>query len=323
MDNFDTEHAALEAVNNNALAEAPRINSSALMMDVAGMESLMRVADLMASGRSTVPKHLQGNPADCMAIVMQSMQWGMNPFAVAQKTHLVNGQLGYEAQLVNAVVQESRSITGRFHYEFKGKPPAIECRVGAIIKGETEITWNEWLCENTVTTKNSPLWKTNPRQQMGYLQVKNWARLHTPGPILGIYTPDEFETKAPRHLGRADVVRVELPDALLKAANLAAASGVGSYQKFWADTGKDNRKLLDGEHERLKAIAIDVDKARTVDNTPAPVKTFDEVMALLCAAANIDELYAAGDLVGEVADVDERAILTEKFEEVKTALEAS
>ncbi|EGO1998012.1 recombinase RecT, partial [Salmonella enterica] len=40
-----------------------------------------------------IPAHLAGKPADCMAIVMQAMQWGMNPYAVAQKTHLVNGVL--------------------------------------------------------------------------------------------------------------------------------------------------------------------------------------------------------------------------------------
>ncbi|SPX63869.1 Uncharacterised protein [Leclercia adecarboxylata] len=43
-----------------------------------------------------------------MAIIMQAMQWGMNPYAVAQKTHLVNGVLGYEAQLVNADLQFKR-----------------------------------------------------------------------------------------------------------------------------------------------------------------------------------------------------------------------
>nr|WP_308736935.1 recombinase RecT [Salmonella enterica] len=58
----------------------------------------------MADSQVTVPAHLAGKPADCMAIVMQAMQWGMNPYAVAQKTHLVNGVLGYEAQLVNAVI---------------------------------------------------------------------------------------------------------------------------------------------------------------------------------------------------------------------------
>jgi hypothetical protein len=39
---------------------------------------------------------------------------------VAQKTHLVNGVLGYEAQLVNAVISSSNAIVGRFHYEYEG-----------------------------------------------------------------------------------------------------------------------------------------------------------------------------------------------------------
>lgn len=193
MNTTNPEASALQTVNNTAMADNSRAHASSLMMDVATMESLMRVAELMASGKSTVPAHLQKNPADCMAVVMQSMQWGMNPFAVAQKTHVVNGTLGYEAQLVNAVVQESRSIQGRFHYEYKGASPALECRVGAVIRGEQEITWGEWLNESKVTTKNSPLWKVNPKQQMGYLQVKNWARLYCPGAILGVYTPDEVE----------------------------------------------------------------------------------------------------------------------------------
>lgn len=318
MENSQTENTAL------ALAEAPRTTASALMMDVATMESLMRVADLMASGKSTVPAHLQKNPADCMAVVMQSMQWGMNPFAVAQKTHIVSGTLGYEAQLVNAVVQASGSISGRFHYEYKGTSPAMECRVGAVIKGEADITWGEWLNENKVTTKNSPLWKVNPKQQIGYLQVKNWARLYCPGAILGVYTPDEFDQPAPRNMGTAQVVRPELPDSLLNEANNSAAGGMAGYQKFWQATGPDNRKLLAGEHDRLKVVASDADKSRTVD-TPAATeaKTFEQVMAMLIDAKNIDQLYVAGDWLGEVADADERSILAAKFDEIKDAMEAA
>lgn len=194
MNTNQPETSALQTVSNTAMSpDTGRTHASSLMMDVATMESLMRVAELMASGKSTVPAHLQKNPADCMAVVMQSMQWGMNPFAVAQKTHVVNGTLGYEAQLVNAVVQESRSIQGRFHYEYKGTSPNRECRVGAVIRGEQEITWGGWLNAAKVTTKNSPLWKTNEDQQLGYLQVKNWARAFCPGAILGVYTPDEVE----------------------------------------------------------------------------------------------------------------------------------
>jgi hypothetical protein len=163
-----------------------------MLLDPAGMGQLMKFAELMSRSAVTVPTHLVGKPSDCLAVALQAMRWGMDPFAVAQKTHVVSGRLGYEAQLVNAVVQSSGAIKGSFHYEYEGKDPNIACRVGAVLRGETEITWGEWLSAASVTTKNSPLWKTNPRQQMGYLQVKNWARLYAPGAILGVYSTDEL-----------------------------------------------------------------------------------------------------------------------------------
>ncbi|WP_224788406.1 recombinase RecT [Pseudomonas fluorescens] len=49
------------------------------------------LAMMMSKGVTTVPKHLKGNQADCMAVVLQAMQWQMNPFAVAQETFIVNG----------------------------------------------------------------------------------------------------------------------------------------------------------------------------------------------------------------------------------------
>lgn len=169
-----------------------------LMLNAEAMQSLYKVAELMAASHITVPKHLQSSPGDCMAIAMQSAQWGMNPFAVAQKTHLVNGNLGYEAQLVNAVVSSSKAVRGRFHYEYKDwNNDNGFVRVGAVLAGETEITWGEWMNTATVKTKNSPLWKTAPKQQAAYLAVKMWARLYCPEVILGVYTADEFEDTAP------------------------------------------------------------------------------------------------------------------------------
>ena len=86
-----------------------------------------------------------------------------------------------------------------------------------MLRGEEAITWGEWLKNGDVTTKNSPLWKVNPKQQLGYLQVKNWARLYCPGAILGVYSVDELETVAPppanKHMGPADVVQPAAPAA--------------------------------------------------------------------------------------------------------------
>jgi hypothetical protein len=157
------------------------------------LDRLERIAERMASGRMTVPEYLRGNIGDCMAIAMQAMLWNMDPFAVAQKTHIVNGRLGYEAQLVNAVLQNSGAIRGLPYYEYRGDGNSLECRVGCVPRGEPDIRWGEWLATSQITTKNSPLWKVNPRQQLGYLQVKNWARAFCPGAILGVYTVDELE----------------------------------------------------------------------------------------------------------------------------------
>lgn len=201
-------------MNELQTQDAPTANVGAMMFNPGAMNSLLAFADMMAKSSVTVPDHLKGKPADCMAIAMQAMQWGMNPFAVAQKTHIVSGRLGYEAQLVNAVVQQSNAIRGAFSYEYRGDGPAMECRVGAVLRGEESVTWGEWLKSSDVTTKNSPLWKVNPKQQLGYLQVKNWSRLYCPGAILGVYTPDELESVTPppanKHMGAADVVQPAL-----------------------------------------------------------------------------------------------------------------
>lgn len=171
---------------------------ASMMLNASHMQALVAFADLMAKSAVTVPQHLQGKPADCLAIAMQAAQWGMNPFAVAQKTHIVSGRLGYEAQLVNAVITSSRAIEGTFSYEFKGEGQDLHCRVGATPRGAGEIVWGEWLRNGDVKTRNSPLWAVNPKQQLGYLQVKNWARLYCPGAILGVYTDDELDgTEAP------------------------------------------------------------------------------------------------------------------------------
>lgn len=209
------------------------MSASNAVFNPAALGQLTTFANLMADSTISVPAHFIGKPADCMAVVMQAMQWGMNPYAVAQKTHVINGVLGYEAQLVNAVISSSNVIVGRFHYEYSGdwskctktkevtvKKPAkgggtydklervkdwsdkdeegLTIRVGAQLRGESEITWGEPIHLSGVAIRNSPLWVTNPKQQIAYLGVKYWARLYCPEVILGVYTPDELEEARPR-----------------------------------------------------------------------------------------------------------------------------
>lgn len=168
------------------------------------MEQLYNFSQVMSSGKCTVPKHLQNSPGDCMAIAMQAAQWKMNPYAVAQKTHLVNGTLGYEAQLVNAVINSMAPTKDRLHYEWfgdwdkyiaSGLNPQLETGLGvkawATLKGEHEPRFLDVFLK-PITIRNSPLWKVDPRQQIAYLATKRWARMYCPDVILGVYTADEL-----------------------------------------------------------------------------------------------------------------------------------
>ncbi|HBN5584587.1 TPA: recombinase RecT [Citrobacter freundii] len=195
--------------NDIAITSQPgaTVGTAAAIFSPEGMNQLVRFAELMACSKATVPAHLAGKPSDCLAVTMQAAQWGMNPFAVAQKTHVVNGALGYEAQLVNAVVSSSNLLSTRLNYRWDGdwskvngksdKSPSLTVTVSAVLKGEAEPR------ELTISmaqagVRNSPLWEQDPRQQLAYLCVKRWARLHAPDVLLGVYTPDELQEATPR-----------------------------------------------------------------------------------------------------------------------------
>ena len=107
------------------------------------MASMVKFSEIMAMSTIAIPKQYQNNPGNCMAVIMQAQRWGMDPYIVASKTHFVSGNLGYEAQLVNAVITSSKAIQGRFHYEYSegewkdDKDPKAWIKVGATIAAAT------------------------------------------------------------------------------------------------------------------------------------------------------------------------------------------
>jgi hypothetical protein len=199
-----------------------------LMFNDSKMDRMLKTAEIMASGKTTIPAHLRGSVGDCMAIVLQAAQWNMNPFSVAQKTHLVNGTLGYEAQLVNAVVITRAPIIGRPQFAWEGdwsqvngkacKDDKLAVTISATFQGDTEPTSHRVSMAQAVV-RNSPLWEHDPRMQLAYLAIKRWARLYCPDVLLGVYSADELEapevTAAPPVTGS----RTEQAKAKLRTTN--------------------------------------------------------------------------------------------------------
>lgn len=162
-------------------------------------QSEIGVAQLMAKS-SLLPKHLHGNPGNCLAVLMLSRDWNMNPIAVGLKTSVIPKKSGgetlmFEGQLVNAVIAKSKVINGRLRFDIKGAGENTECTAIGRIQGEAE--------ERTITvgmpkTRNSPLWtgtQSDKEQQLTYLAARVWCRRHTPEILLGVYTPEDDWTE--------------------------------------------------------------------------------------------------------------------------------
>lgn len=268
--------------------------------------AMNQLAEVMASGNCTVPRHLAGNKGDCFAIVMQSMMWRMNPFAVAQKTHLVNGTLGYEAQLVNAVVTDH--IKGAFHYDWFGpwenvvgkfkwcegkngtrfqapgwKPEdetGCGVTVSATLKGETEPReLSLLLCQATV--RNSTLWASDPKQQLAYLAVKRWARLYKPGAILGVYSVDELEQEEPVNV---------TPEEEKPKKGTTATGKLKSKLMKEKEPVVDAEEVVEEKTEKLSAkIQAEIDRVGAPVSV-ADVEKYLKAKNLIPTAISIDDI---------------------------------
>lgn len=159
---------------------------------------VMAFAEKMAES-NFVPAHLRRKPGDCMAVCLQALRWGMDPFSVAQKTYFTKdgSPPAYEAQLINAVVYARAPLDGRLDIKWEGKWPERICTVTGHIRGDKEPKVRRVNAAG-ITTRNSPLWKTDPDQQLAYYSTRAWARLFTPDVLMGVYTPDDEDWKAER-----------------------------------------------------------------------------------------------------------------------------
>jgi hypothetical protein len=262
-----------------------------------------RFSNLMASATDTIPQQYRGKPGNCASVTIQALTWGMNPFAVAPKTHFVNGQIGYEAQLIIAAINTSGLLVDRLNWEWFGpwekvignfvereskskkddfgnaqkyRVPAwsiedeegIGVRCSATIRGESEPRVLTILMKQA-RTRNSTLWADDPKQQIAYLSGKRWGRLHTPEVLFGVRTPDELDViqGEPRDMGPVDEVPRGAPAA-----------------------------------SRTDSVKASMKKGRE------KVPTLDEVLKAIKDAEDSNALAAAGELAAKLKSADEKEV---------------
>lgn len=302
---------------------------------------------MMARGAATIPRHLQGNEADCTAITLQAFGWRMNPYAVAQKTHISqSGALGYEAQLVNAVIQASGELQGDPDYEYIGDwskvlgkveerrsdkggkyyvatyTKADEEGLGVIVKarlrGEAkhrELT----VMMSQAWPRFSTQWATDPKQQIAYLALRKFVRLHKPGVILGVNTNDELEpVGGEKFMGPAEVVQPPAPPATypqesfdknLPAWRKAIEGGKKTCDDVIA-TVETKAPLTDAQKATLRAIKKVAAPAAEPPQDVTPKVTYAVIADAIRKAQDHDALDAAKALIEQIGDEQQRGELT-------------
>jgi hypothetical protein len=190
----------------------------------------VKFSHLMADSGQMLPEHLRGKPSLCLAVTMRAMQWKIDPFALALETYQASqgGVIAYQAKAFVMALKQCAGI--RLQYEFLGSLERVNESVksarGNVIaprtyKGDRRVRAYATVDGieldyvsppyDEITIKNSPLWHSDPDQQLTYYAARGWVRRHEPGVMMGAYSVDE-----------ADAMQEEMRDVTPKKSGFAA-----------------------------------------------------------------------------------------------------
>jgi hypothetical protein len=182
-------------MNDMQVALRPPQSNPATTLVPKTMEQAMQLAEMMASAKM-LPVHLRGDIGTCFMVIEQAMRWEMSPFAVAACTSNIGGKLMFEGKLVAAAAVSSGSVIGEFDYEFrKGSrfPDTLEVTCSAMRASDGKVKEIVLAWKDAKTTNQ--FWTKQPEQQLSYAAVRVWCRMWSPGAMLGVYAPEEFDAR--------------------------------------------------------------------------------------------------------------------------------
>lgn len=193
----------------------------ALMFHDATAARIERMAQRLAKSQGFVPPHLLGKIDACVAVIVRSITWNLDPWQVANSIYeAAPGKIGYEGKLIHAALEGSGRFEGAPMWEDFGPWANIENRweeaVGSTgkkyakrawsmkdavgigttlywkLKGELEPRSHRMLITQC-TPLNSTLWATDPRTQLKYRCMRAFSNVVVPQILMGISFEEEAE----------------------------------------------------------------------------------------------------------------------------------
>ena len=290
-------------------------------------------ADLIGTLKATAFKG-QVSDAQMTALLVVANQYALNPwtkeiYAFPDKNNGIVPVVGVDGW--SRIINSHPQFDG---IEFEQNDESCTCIIYRKDRNRP-IKVTEWMAE--CRRSGMGPWQSHPRRMLRHKAMIQCARLAFG--YGGIYDQDEaeriVEASPVKHMGseeRAEPAELPTYSAEQFAKNLPAWRSAIAAGKATADA------VIAKASTKGTLTQEQVDAIRAPLNAPAPQQqepvtdvqpkgaqeaiSEQEVGNRLHAAATLDALYEAADLIGEVADPEARARLTQFFEERQFALEA-
>lgn len=202
-------------------------------------------------------------PDQALALMLVAQAEGQHPATIAQDYDIIQGRA---ARKTHSVLARFQAAGGSVQWHALTDKEAV-ATFSHPQGGSLRMEWTFAMAQRAnLTGKDN--WKNYPRAMLRARLIAEGVRAVYPAAIGGLLVAEEAQDipRSPVPMGNAEVLQPEVPDAVMQEAEAAAAKGMDAYAAWWGATSKDNRKLLAGDHERLKA------DARRADNPPTDVE---------------------------------------------------
>lgn len=148
---------------------------------------------LITQAKYCLPPFLRNNASDCLGVTTQALRWRLDPVWVMQNSYVTKegGTINFNNFVFGAILMASGLVKGHPRYSFQGEGDGRRCTVTVYFKDEAE-PYDYTTPPLHQIRKNSPLWKDDPEQQLGYFAVRSFSRRYIPEILGGVYAQDEF-----------------------------------------------------------------------------------------------------------------------------------
>ena len=288
-----------------------------------------------------VPKDFKGKPGNCLVAIQWGMEIGLKPLQAMQNIAVINGRPSLWGDAVIALVRSS-PLCEYIIEEDDGH--TATCKVKR--RGEPEQSRSFSMDDAKAAGllgKQGP-WTQYPKR-MRQMRARAFAvRDVFPDVLKGLPVAEEvMDTPTERHMGQVERVEPTTPQPAYTPEQFAQL--LPSWRKAIA-AGKATADGVIGKIKTKGTVTAEQEAAiRAPIEQPAPQPMQQQAEAVtdvqpkgepepqsiteksvgdkLHAAATLDALYEAADLIGEVTDAEGRARLTAYFEERQLALESA